>query len=96
MLEYPNGNFLVGNSLVLFYAGYHSNCNITLNMLYELERKYNNIKFFKLNTSRYYKIKEKYNIKILPAILYFKDGILKDKILGNFNSHNIKRMLEVN
>ncbi len=96
MQEYPNGNYEIGNSLVLLYASYHSNCNITLNMLYDLEIKYNNIKFFKLNTSRYYKIKEKYNIKVLPAILYFKDGILKDKILGNFNYHIIKNMIERN
>lgn len=93
MTEYPIKDFMNGKAIVLLYGGYHNNCNITINMLNDIEKRYSNIKFIKINTSKYYKIKEKYQIHVLPSILYFEDGILIDKIKGPFNYHQIERLI---
>lgn len=94
MTEYPIKDFTSGRAIVLFYAGYHNNCNITLNMLTDIEKRYTNIKFIKVNTSKYYKMKEKFQLHILPAILYFNDGILIDSVKGSFNYHQIEGMIQ--
>ncbi len=93
MIEYPAGDYLNGKSIVLFYASYHSNCNITLDALKRLEKKYYNIKFIMVNTTKYYKLKEKHNVKALPALLYFKNGELVDFIGGSLNYKMIEDMI---
>lgn len=93
MIEYPMGDYTKGKALVLLYGGYHSNCNITLNMLNDIEKRYYKIKFIKINTSKYYKIKEKYQIHVLPSLLYFEDGNLIDHISGSFNYRQIEKLI---
>lgn len=93
MVEYPKGDYLKGKSLVFFYASYHSNCNITLDALKRLEKKYYSIKFIMINTTKYYKLKEKYNINALPALLYFKDGEIVDFLSGSLNYKMIEDMI---
>ena len=94
MTEYPKKDFSTGRSIVLLYGGYQNNCNITLSMLYDIEKRHSNINFIKVNTSKYYKVKEKYQIHILPTILYFRDGNLIDKLKGPFNYHQIEQMIQ--
>ena len=46
-----------------------------------------------VNTTKYYKLKEKYNVKALPALLYFKNGELVDFIGGSLNYKMIEDMI---
>lgn len=93
MVEYPNADFLSGKAIVLLYGGYHNNCNITLSMLAEVEKRHGNIKFIKVNTAKYYNIKQKYQIKVLPSMLYFIDGKIVNQISGSFSFRQIEDMI---
>ncbi|HSR67437.1 MAG TPA: thioredoxin [Acidobacteriota bacterium] len=51
-------------------------------------------KFVKLNVDNNQETSAKYNIKGIPTLLLFKDGVIKDQIVGNTSGENISRMID--
>lgn len=96
MYEYPNGDISNGKVLLFFYAGYHSNCNITLQMLDDISKYHPDINLIKINTTKFYTMKTKYNIKVLPCIIYLKDGNVIDKISGSITFNLIEKLIKRN
>ncbi len=50
-------------------------------------------KFVKLNVDDNPGASATYNIKGIPTLLLFKDGVIKDQIVGNTSADNISRMI---
>ncbi len=50
-------------------------------------------KFVKVNVDENPSISSHYNIKGIPTLLLFKDGVIKDQIVGNTAKDNISRMI---
>ncbi len=51
-------------------------------------------KFVKLNVDDNMDTSTQYNIKGIPTLLLFRDGMIKDQIVGNTSRDNIARMVE--
>jgi len=51
-------------------------------------------KIVKLNVDDNSETSAKYNIKGIPTLLLFKDGVIKDQIVGATSKDNIARMIE--
>ena len=51
-------------------------------------------KFVKVNVDDNQETSFKYNIRGIPTLLLFKDGIVKDQIVGNTSRDNIARMID--
>ena len=51
-------------------------------------------KVVKLNVDENGSTSAKYNIKGIPTLLLFKDGVIKDQIVGATSKDNISRMIE--
>ena len=51
-------------------------------------------KVVKLNVDENGATSMKYNIKGIPTLLLFKDGVIKDQIVGATSKDNIVRMIE--
>ncbi len=89
LLDYSNGKVLL-----YLYGGYHSNCNITLAMLDKINQARPDVRIVKINTLKHYHIKEKYNIKALPALIYLENGIFINKMSGSLNYKSVLMMLD--
>lgn len=96
MYEYPNGDINSGKVILFLYAGYHSTCNVTLQMIDKVAKYHKDIKVIKVNTTKYYKIKEMYNIRTLPCIIYLIDGKNIDRLCGSLNYHLINNLINKN
>lgn len=48
----------------------------------EMSSKFENVSFYKIDIDRDTALAEKYNIMSVPTIMFFKDGILVDQIVG--------------
>lgn len=93
MFEYPNGDGKTGKVILLLYGGYHTNCNLTLSLLDNVCKRHKDIKFIKINTSKYYKIKERFNVKILPCVIYLNDDVELGRVQGSLNYHLIEQLI---
>lgn len=83
-----------GKVLLFLYGGYHSKCNITMTMLDEIQLKRPDISVIKIDTSKSYSIKEEYNIKALPALVYLINGQLAGKLSGTLSYREVLSMIE--
>ena len=79
--------------LVDFWATWCGPCKRLAPQMEELEKKYTNVHFYKLNVDETEDIVKKYKITAMPTILYFKSGKLIDTVIG-VNVTNIIDTLE--
>lgn len=81
------------NIAVFVYADWCGPCKLMFPFLEEIiEDKKNNI--FKINIDKNMEIAEKYEIKGVPTIIYFKNGKVEKKIKGYKNKIEILQLLE--
>lgn len=72
-----------GIVLIDFFANWCSPCRMMSSVIEELADDFEGkVKICKVNTDDNYNLVEKYEIKSIPMILFFKDGELIDRIVG--------------
>jgi len=77
-------NLTVNNKrcIILFYHPDFRRCDIMNSHLQKLALKYDSIKFAKVNVDKAKFFVDKLKIQVLPALICFVDGIVRDKIIG--------------
>jgi thioredoxin 1 len=79
-----------GISLVDFTATWCGPCKMQLAILQEIEKQTDNIaKFIKINIDDEQSIAKSLEVKSVPTIAIFKDGILVKKLIGLQRKDNI-------
>lgn len=68
-----------GNYLVDFYAEWCGPCKMMGPVLESIDDKINIIK---VDVDKFPKLAEKYRVMSIPNIIFFKDGIKKDELVG--------------
>ena len=71
-----------GSVVVDFFGAGCINCRMTEPSLLALETENPGIKFVKIDTGSAKKLTEKFNISSLPTILFMKDGLVKQTLVG--------------
>lgn len=81
--------------LVDFWAAWCAPCRMLAPVVEAIAEKYiGKAKVVKLNVDENTVTSGKYNIKGIPTLLLFKNGIIKEQIVGNTTKDMVARMVE--
>ena len=81
--------------LVDFWAAWCAPCRMLAPVVEDIAEKYEGrAKVVKLNVDENTLTSGKYNIKGIPTLLLFKDGVIKEQIIGNSTKGAISKMLD--
>ncbi len=81
--------------LVDFWASWCAPCRMLAPTIDDVARDYGDrAKIVKLNVDENSETSFKYNIKGIPTLLLFKDGEIKDQIVGATSKDHISRMID--
>ena len=81
--------------LVDFWAAWCAPCRMLAPVVEAIAEKYDGkAKVVKLNVDENTLTSGRYNIKGIPTLLLFKDGIIKEQIVGNTTKDTVSRMIE--
>lgn len=100
VLELTNYNFenqiKKTNKIILidFWASWCSPCQVLGPIIDELEKEYEEkVLIAKVDVDNNQDLAKKYDIKSIPTLLFFKDEILLDKVIGIMTKEQIKEKL---
>jgi thioredoxin 1 len=81
--------------LVDFWAVWCAPCRMLAPAVEAIAEKYDGkAKVVKLNVDENMVTAGKYNIRGIPTLLLFKDGVIKEQIVGNTNKDTISKMID--
>ncbi len=81
--------------LVDFWAAWCAPCRMLAPVVDAIATKYEGkAKVVKLNVDENITTAGKYNIKGIPTLLLFKDGVIKEQIVGNTTKDTISKMID--
>jgi len=81
--------------LVDFWAAWCAPCRMLAPVVEAIAEEYEGkAKVFKLNVDDNMTTSGKYNIKGIPTLLLFKDGVVKEQIVGNTTKGTISKMID--
>jgi thioredoxin 1 len=81
--------------LVDFWAAWCAPCRMLAPAVEAVAEKYEGkAKIVKLNVDENMATAGKYNIRGIPTLLLFKDGMIKEQIVGNTSEDTISKMID--
>ncbi|MEJ2111464.1 MAG: thioredoxin [Acidobacteriota bacterium] len=81
--------------LVDFWAAWCAPCRMLAPVVEAIAEEYQGkAKVLKLNVDENMQTSGKYNIKGIPTLLLFKDGVVKEQIVGNTTKGTISKMID--
>jgi len=81
--------------LVDFWASWCAPCRMLAPVVETIAEQYHGrIKVLKLNIDDNIATPGEYNIRSIPTLLLFKDGVVKEQIVGNTSPGTITKMLD--
>ncbi len=81
--------------LVDFWAAWCAPCRMLAPVVEAVAEKYEGkAKIVKLNVDENLVTSGKYNIKGIPTLLLFKNGMIKEQIVGNTTKDTISKMID--
>ena len=81
--------------LVDFWAAWCAPCRMLAPVVEAIADKYDGkAKVVKLNVDENTVTSGKYNIKGIPTLLLFKDGVIREQIVGNTSKDTISKMID--
>ncbi|MBL7031942.1 MAG: thioredoxin [Nitrospira sp.] len=81
--------------MVDFWATWCGPCKIVAPVVEELAKEYEGkAKFAKVNTDENADLATKYNIRGIPTLIFFKDGEVKDQIVGAVPKAQLKSKID--
>jgi thioredoxin 1 len=81
--------------LVDFWAAWCAPCRMIAPVVEAIAEKYDGrAKVVKLNVDENMVTSSKYNIRGIPTLLLFKDGVIKEQIIGNTTKDTISKMID--
>jgi len=69
-------------AVIDFYTPWCSPCRAMSPILDEIEKENSNLLVGKVNIDKETHLRDKYNVSAVPTIMFFKNGVLQETILG--------------
>lgn len=82
-----------GCVIVDFYAPWCGPCKRIAPIFNELSSKYTNVTFIKVDIDDHKEIAQQYNVRSIPQLLFFKNGVLCETFVGQKSKNDITRAL---
>ena len=79
--------------LVDCYADWCGPCKMLGPIIEQLAKEVKDVEFYKINVDEDEDISEEYGISAIPNMLYFKDGKLKEQIIGLKSKDDILKVI---
>lgn len=86
-----NGHKLV---VVDFFADWCMPCLMMAPVIEELAKNMKEVKFVKIDVDDNPKLSNKYEIRSIPTLIFFRDGEIIDKIIGGMDEDDLKEKIE--
>ena len=102
MLEINDKNFnqeVMGEEKLVvadFWASWCGPCKMLTPVLEEVSKEMKNVKFVKINVDENPALSQKFRGSSIPTVMVFKDGALKDTMVGFRRKEDIVKMVENN
>ena len=81
--------------LVVFWAAWCAPCRMIAPVVEAVAEKYEGkARVVKVNVDENLLTSGKYNIKGIPTLLLFKNGVIKEQIVGNTTKDTISKMID--
>ena len=82
-----------GISIVYFWADWCNNCKMFNKIFENTSKKFDDIKFCKLNVDNNKNITKKYAVMSIPTIIVFKNGKEIKRSVGPLNEEQLKKLI---
>ncbi|MEK6881787.1 MAG: thioredoxin [Nanoarchaeota archaeon] len=86
-----NGHKLV---VVDFFADWCMPCLMMAPVIEELAEDMKEVKFVKIDVDDNSELSEKYEIRSIPTLIFFKNGKMLDKIIGGMDEYDLKKKID--
>lgn len=83
-----------GFVVIDFFATWCGPCKMLAPVIDELSEELKNIPVVKVDIDKSEDLALKYNVRSVPTVIVFKDGVEKDRIVGVCDKEEIKSLLE--
>lgn len=86
-----NGHKLI---VVDFFADWCMPCLMMAPVIEELAENMKEVKFVKIDIDDNPKLSQRYEIRSIPTLIFFRDGKMIDKIIGGMDEDNLREKVE--
>ncbi len=83
-----------GSAVLEFYANWCKPCHKMLPLIEDISKEYKSIKFYKIDADEEVLLACALKASTLPTVVFVKDGIVKDVLVGNVPREEIIKVLE--
>lgn len=72
-------------SIIKFSAEWCGPCRVLATTIAEIESQFSNVSFYEINIDEVEtNILDEYKVKNIPLVLFFKEGLIIDRIIGSY------------
>ena len=84
-----------GNVVVDFYADWCGPCKRMTPVLCSLSEEFSNVTFIKVNIDDNKSIADRYGVKSIPTLIFFKDGKEVERTVGKKGKNVLRNILKI-
>lgn len=81
--------------IIDFYAQWCAPCKVITPILEEIKKEFPNVQIDKIDIEENDEVAEYYNIRNIPTLLFFKDDVQVDKIVGAVKKEKIVETIKL-
>ena len=81
-------------AVVDFFADWCMPCLMMAPVIEELAEDMKEVKFVKIDVDDNSELSEKYEIRSIPTLIFFKNGKMLDKIIGGMDEYDLKKKID--
>ena len=80
--------------IIDFFADWCMPCQMQAPILTELDKKYHDVEFYKVNVDEAQDYATLNNISAIPTLMFYKDGEIVDRVVGLTSMDKLAGMIE--
>lgn len=90
-----NEEIKTGKVIVDFYATWCGPCSMLAPILEKIANEHPEVKVLKVDTDQNQKLAANFDVYSIPTLLYYQDGVLKDKKIGYIPEVAVKKFAQI-